>query len=183
MKNQFFKYYFEHLLSDYQFKNVSTKGVQKKWDWFWCEKSTHSSSKPSSRACRVIDFTLSIQVSCGYHLLLARENGSHERCSKSPSQIWTLATLLPEKKRDQGIVVQFCFLLGYLPTPTYALMKTEYGNDVFGCATIFHWHTFFLCRKTLSSHNNENWSTKNIQHSDYGEHDRSHHNRSSVFDG
>ncbi len=41
---------------------------KQKWDWLWFEKSIHS-----SRTCGVINFTLSIQVSCGYHSLFARE--------------------------------------------------------------------------------------------------------------
>ncbi len=38
-------------------------------------------------------------------------------------------------------------MLGYLPTQTYILMKTAYGNNVLSHATIFHWHTLFAVGK------------------------------------
>ncbi len=38
------------------------------------------------------------------------------------------------------------------------------------------------CWKSLGSHITKKWSIKNIQHRDYGEHDRSHLNERSVSD-
>ncbi len=94
-----------------------------------CERSTHSGSKPSSRACRVINLTLSIQVSRGYHLLLGRKNDSRESCSKSPSQSGTFMMLSPEKKRHQCATVQFCYSLRYSPTQMYTLMPDLASSD------------------------------------------------------
>ncbi len=46
----------------------------------------------------VIDFTLLIQISCGYHLLFARENDLCKSCLKSPSQIRAFALSSLKKK-------------------------------------------------------------------------------------
>ncbi len=65
--------------------SISTNGVQKKKS----ETASDVKKVPTAavgKACRVINFTLSIQVSRGYHLF-ASDNDSRESCSKSPSQI------------------------------------------------------------------------------------------------
>ncbi len=66
-------------------------------------------------------------------------------------KIWTFEVSLRKKKRDQLARVQFCFLLEYSPTQMYTLMKTVYGNDVLGCATIFCWHAFFAGGRALAA--------------------------------
>ncbi len=91
---------FVHNLEKPKIQRVS----KKKWNWLWCEKSTHSSSKPSSRACTVINFTLSIQVSHCYPLSFAKENDLCESCSKSPSLIWTYTMLWLEMKQRLELV-------------------------------------------------------------------------------
>ncbi len=99
----------------------------------------------------MIDFTLSVQVSHGYQLLFARENDSCESCLKSSSQICTFAMLSLKNRRDQQAVVRYCFLLEYLPTQMYALIKTAYRNNVLSCATMFCWYAFFAMRRASTA--------------------------------
>ncbi len=41
--------------------------------------------------------------------------------------------------------------LGYSSSEKYTLMKTVYGNDDLGRATIFHWYAFFAAGKALAA--------------------------------
>ncbi len=91
-----------------------------------------------------------MQVSCGYQLF-AKENDSCESCLKSPFQVWTFVILLRKEKWGEHAVVQFCFLLEYSSTQTYALMKTASGNDALGWATIFGWYAFFAAGRASAA--------------------------------
>ncbi len=146
----------------------------------WCEKSSHSSSKPSSQVCRVIDFTLLIQVTHGSLTVCRGEQFVWKLFEVTLSKL-NFCNVVAGKEMRSMCYGSILFLVRILANTGVCIdennVRQWYSrsrNDI-SLARIFH------CRKNLGNHITEKWLLKNIQHGDY-EHDWNHNNENWSLD-
>ncbi len=143
---------------------------KKKWDRLWCEKSTYSSSKPIECSISHHRYKFHMVITC---CLQGRTIPVLFEVNLSNSNFHDTVAKKEMTSTCCGSILFFVTILANADVRIDDNKVQEWRSQL--CNNILLTR-ILRCTESLGRQITKKWPIKNVQHRDYGEHNRSHHN-------